>query len=275
MEVTSLRFAFSTLGCPDWPVERVVGEAKRLGYDGVEIRGIRRVLDLSEAPELKPSAIEGTRRLFSDAGIPIVQVDTSASFCWTDQVKLEAAYDETARHIEIACQLGAPLVRVFGGDIPKGDTREKWAGVLTERLKRVAGLAEKGGVTVAVETHDAWARYADTAAVVSAVGSPRVRVLWDVGNGWLLGDRFEDEAPLRDGRIAHVHIKDHAADGRLVPLGAGVIPLPRVLQQLQSIGFDGYVSLEWEKMWHPELAEPETALPAAIEYLRRNAPRAR
>jgi sugar phosphate isomerase/epimerase len=275
MGVTDLRFAFSTLGCPDWPIERVAREAARLGYDGVEIRGIRRVFDLSAAPDLQPAAIERTRKLFSDAGIPIVQVDASASFCLTDAQKLEAAYDETARHIEIARQLGAPLVRVFGGDIPAGDTREQWAGVLADRLKRVAGLAEKGGVTVAVETHDAWARYADTAAVVAAVGSPRIRVLWDVGNGWLMGDRFEDAGPLGDGLIAHVHIKDHAANGALVPLGTGVIPLDRVLRQLQSIRFGGYVSLEWEKAWHPELDEPETVLPAAIEYLRRIAPPAR
>jgi sugar phosphate isomerase/epimerase len=269
MGMKDLRFAFSTLGCPDWPIERVAGEAKRLGYDGVEIRGIRRVFDLSEAAELKPAAIEGTRRLFSDAGVPIVQVDTSASFCWTDEGKLQAAYDETARHIEIARQLGAPLVRVFGGDIPKGDTREQWAGVLAERLKRVAGLAEKGGVTVAVETHDAWARYADTAAVVAAVGSPRV------GNGWLLGDRFEDTGRLGDGRIAHVHIKDHASDGALVPLGKGMIPIGRILQLLHSVGFDGFVSLEWEKAWHPELDEPEVVFPASIEYLRSVAPPAR
>ena len=31
---------------------------------------------------------------------------------------------------------------------------------------------------------------------------------------------------------------------------------------LKAGGYDGYYSFEWEKWWHPELAEPEVAFPA-------------
>ena len=34
-------------------------------------------------------------------------------------------------------------------------------------------------------------------------------------------------------------------------------------------GYDGYLSLEWEKQWHPEIAEPEIALLQAVPLLRR------
>lgn len=271
MKARKMTFAFSTLGCPDWPIDRIASEAAGLGYDGVEIRGIRRVYDLSKAEEFQPSTIERTRSLFASAGAPIVQIDSSASFCWPDEAKLAAAYDETARYIELARQLGVPMVRIFGGNIPPEDSRARWAGILTERLKRVAELAEKGKVTLTVETHDAWARYAHLAPVLAAVGSSRLAVLWDLGNSWEVGERFEDAAGLTGGRIGFVHIKDMSAPGAYAELGKGAIPLAKALRLLRSIGFDGCVSLEWEKGWHPELAEPEVVFPAAIEYLRKTA----
>jgi sugar phosphate isomerase/epimerase len=264
-------YAFSTLGCPDWTVERIAAEAGRLGFDGVELRGIRRVFDLTKAPELQPATIERTRSLFASAHAPILQLDSSASYCTRDESKLQAAYEETARYVELARRLGASLVRVFGGEVPAGESSAQWAGILSERLKRVGELAERGGVKVGVETHDAWSRYPVLSGVVAAAGSPMLGVLLDVGNGWFAGERFEDGNLFTDGRVASVHIKDIDAEGRYVPLGRGVLPLARVLALLRSAGFTGCISLEWEKGWHPELEEPEVVFPLAIEYLRNHA----
>ena len=32
------------------------------------------------------------------------------------------------------------------------------------------------------------------------------------------------------------------------------------IQLLQKGGYQGYYSFEWEKLWHPEIEEPEIAL---------------
>ena len=45
-----MKLAFSTLGCPNWSVEQVVEAAVQLGYDGVEVRGLRGNLDLATMP---------------------------------------------------------------------------------------------------------------------------------------------------------------------------------------------------------------------------------
>jgi len=37
---------------------------------------------------------------------------------------------------------------------------------------------------------------------------------------------------------------------------------------LTSSGYNGYYAFEWEKKWHPEIEEPETAFPAYAEYMR-------
>src|SRR5580765_7864083 len=41
--------SFSTLGCPDWSFEEIVAFAAANNYDGIEIRGIQRELDLTKA----------------------------------------------------------------------------------------------------------------------------------------------------------------------------------------------------------------------------------
>ncbi|NJM05442.1 hypothetical protein HC891_03350 [Candidatus Gracilibacteria bacterium] len=57
-------------------------------------------------------------------------------------------------------------------------------------------------------------------------------------------------------------------DWALTLLGAGAVPVPEILRLLRDSGYRGYLSIEWEKHWHRELAEPEEALPQHITQLR-------
>jgi sugar phosphate isomerase/epimerase len=75
------------------------------------------------------------------------------------------------------------------------------------------------------------------------------------------------------GRIAHVHVKDcrrdsAAGDWHLTLLGEGEVPVRSCVDALRTAGYTGWLSVEWEKYWHPELAEPEVALPQFAEALR-------
>ena len=42
-------------------------------------------------------------------------------------------------------------------------------------------------------------------------------------------------------------------------MGRGQFPAEEVLEALRGAGYDGFVSFEWEKRWHPEIDEPEVA----------------
>ena len=39
-------------------------------------------------------------------------------------------------------------------------------------------------------------------------------------------------------------------------------------QVLRAGGYDGWLTLEWEKKWHPEIEEPEVAFPGYARYMR-------
>jgi len=55
-----MKLCFSTLGCPDWSWSRVVEAAPRMGYDGLEIRGIQGEMHLPKAEPFLPHNIGNT-----------------------------------------------------------------------------------------------------------------------------------------------------------------------------------------------------------------------
>ena len=41
-----------------------------------------------------------------------------------------------------------------------------------------------------------------------------------------------------------------------------------VKQALQQLEYEGFISFEWEKKWHPSIADPEIALPHFARWFR-------
>jgi sugar phosphate isomerase/epimerase len=97
--------------------------------------------------------------------------------------------------------------------------------------------------------------------------------LWDLHHPY----RFNGEEPeltyANLGKYAvGTHIKDSVLDKdgkpRYVLLGEGTVPIKRMLEMLVQGGYGGYATLEWEKRWIPELAEPEIVFPQYVQKMR-------
>jgi sugar phosphate isomerase/epimerase len=87
-----------------------------------------------------------------------------------------------------------------------------------------------------------------------------------------MGETVEETDEAIGARVAHVHVKDAIASGdgwRFTTLGEGALPVPELLTMLARRGYDGVVSVDYEKLWHPELDEPEHSLPQHAAVLRR------
>ena len=53
-----MKLAFSTLGCPEWDLETVIGAARKFGYEGIELRALAGSLDLlSRADLTRPARV--------------------------------------------------------------------------------------------------------------------------------------------------------------------------------------------------------------------------
>jgi sugar phosphate isomerase/epimerase len=260
-----VKLAFSTLGCPDWDLEKIAQAAREYGYEGVELRALGGELDLLTRPEFQREQVSSTRAWLADQGLNICCVDTSCRFDSKDVEERRSNVEVAVRHTELAAALGASLIRIFPDKIQPGLTRDETRDNIAACLREVAQLGI-GNVRIALETHGDFARGSDAAEIMRIVDDPKVVLIWDVANSMASGDSIAKATRAVAPYLAHVHLRDaRAVDGQEhwlpVLAGRGQVPFVETVEALRRLQFDGYLSFEWEKYWHPEIEEPEVALP--------------
>ena len=268
-----MKLAFSTLGCPDWTVSQIVEAARRLGYDGVELRAVSGSLDLLSRPEFAAKQIGTTRALFKDHGVEICCVDTSCVFHSPELSERVEQVELALRAAELAAQLSAPLIRVFPDKIQTGSTREETRDYIADSLRRIAERLPEG-VQVGLETHGDFARTEAAAEIASLADHQSVKLIWDVANSMSAGDSISDAARIVKPYLGHVHLRDArpvAGSEHWLPVlaGRGSVSFAETVEAIDAMHYEGYVSFEWEKYWHPEIEEPEVALPDFINAIRK------
>lgn len=258
--------SFSTLGCPDWPFPRITDFAAANGYNGIELRGIQREMDLTKCKELNSieSRLE-TLKIMKDKGLHFVDLGSSATLHFAGLADRRKNLDEGRRFIDLAQQLECPFIRVFPNELPK-DEQQKAATLelIVKGLLELGNHARDSGVSVLIESHGDLVKISDLEIVMEAAKHPNTGMIWDVTNMWTMTKEPPAAAytALRP-YIKHTHIKDaKIAGGKIqyVLLGQGDVPIFEAIDALAKGGYKGYYSFEWEKLWHPEIGEPEIAL---------------
>lgn len=271
-----MKISFTTLGCPGWDLDTICRRGKEYGYDGVDFRGYLDALDITLLPEFTTHAAE-TRRRLSDAGLETSGISTSIRVC--DAEALEANLEEACRTIDAALGLGAVNVRVFGGGDVERFTREELATVGADTIEKILALPGAESLRWLFETHDNWIKGSDCRLLLERIPNPAFGALWDIGHTPRVGGETPQETYAAIGpRVGYTHIKDAVyepehpqamKDGwRYVPPGEGQLPLAEAVQLLKQSGYDGWLVLESEKRWHPNLLEPEVIFPAFARWVR-------
>jgi sugar phosphate isomerase/epimerase len=263
------RLAFSTLAFPGATLAMALSLGRSWGYAGVELR-------LIDGELIDPSMPAGdrarVRRTLARAGLPAVAVDSSVRLTDDDPGP------ELRRFLELASEWSAPLVRVFGGALTAGDpaARGEQLRAAARALESCLPLAERLGVAIGVETHDAFSASSVVAELLSMVDSAwvdsaRVGAVWDSHHPHRMGESPAEVYRNLGGRILLAQVKDARRvppDGwRLVLLGEGEVPVREMLGLLVAGGYPHWISVEWEKRWHPEIEPPEVALPQHLGLL--------
>jgi sugar phosphate isomerase/epimerase len=268
--MSARRIAFSTLAFPDATLAEAVALGSSWGYTGVELRLVDgELID----PSMPAAARAAVRRTASSAGLPIVAVDSSVRL--TD----DHPDRELRQFLELASDWESPLVRVFGGALPgggPGDAADRLArlAAAARALETAAGVAERLGVAIGVETHDSFSSARVVAELLALVQAPSVGAVWDSHHPHRMGERPPEIYAELGPRLLLAQVKDarrapERADGwQLVLLGEGEVPVREMLAVLAASGYPGWISVEWEKRWHPEIEEPEVALPQHLALLR-------
>ena len=150
------KVAFSTLACPDWSWRDVLEHGPRYGYDGVEVRLLRREVDLLKVPEFQSGEPERRRRELRDAGFGVCGLASSVRFDSPDAAERQRQIDTGRAYVDLARELGAWFVRVFGDVLPEGadETARRTAiAQIAEGLNHLGEYAAGAGIQILLETH--------------------------------------------------------------------------------------------------------------------------
>jgi sugar phosphate isomerase/epimerase len=165
-----------------------------------------------------------------------------------------------------------PYVRVFGDQIPEGESKETVVKRVIDGLRTLGEHARNSGVGVIIESHGDFTDSPTLLQLLNGAGMESVALLWDAHHTFVSGK----EPPAKTFEamkryIRHTHLKDSRPEGngiRYVLTGQGTVPVREQVNLLTKSGYKGYYCFEWEKGWHPEIEDPEVAFPQFVERMR-------
>ena len=262
-----MKAAFSSIAFPGWTLEQIAEYAGRLEYDGVELRSFGfGSTDLPSDPTLtSPAKIE---QMFERAGTRVCCIASGASFDRPVKPPIvglafgdyEQPVREARRLVDLASNIEAPMVRVYGFKMHGRESRKTAIRRIAKRLAMVVDHSRNRGVRVVLEnggsfeTAEQMAELIEQANVDNLLGAA-----YSIAVGQ---QRDEDIAKVLDvlgDRLLSVKIRDHV-DGQPCVAGQGQLDVTGTLQTLANRGFGGWVVFEYDRLWHPELPDAEEAL---------------
>ncbi len=266
------KYCFNTLSCPDWTWEEIILNAQKMGFSAVEVRGIGAEIDLRKCQAFSPANILSSKKIAGENGIKILNLNSSAHLHETEIVAKNKNLDEVKAYIDLAVQLGSDFVRVFPEKFVFENEKQKSIDLLIENLGLLTQYANGSGVKVLLDAHGDLVWSADIQYIMENSDRDNSGVIWDYFNMHLkTGETPEKMHSTLKDYIKIIQIKD----GFFLPdkkyeyclTGKGEVPISKILELAKKDKFAGYISFEWEKRWHPELPNPEIALPQFMKFM--------
>lgn len=181
------------------------------------------------------------------------------NFCPADPAKLRAEIASVKQWVEHYSRLGAKTIRIFAGNVDRGDSLEKARARCIEAIGEACDYAGKHGIYLALENHGG----------ITTTVEQLLELVKSIHHEWF-GVNLD---------TAHFHTADPYADlAKIAPYAVNVqlkteiqrgrkkepADLPRLIGILREANYRGYVALEYEA---PE--DPKTAIPRYVEELRK------
>lgn len=265
----AIKLAFSTVACPDWTLEEVARKAQEMGYQGVELRTLGAGgSSLASDPALTDPQKAG--KILKAFGIEPVCLSTSVALNHRAESASRAAGWEAQNYVDMAVALGCPFVRFFGYEVKPGDSRQAAMQRIADRVGLLVDYAGEKGVTVLLENAGSFNKAKEWWWLFNLVDHPMLGLCWNVANAAAAGESPSISVPVLNQRIRLAKVKDTVVGegSGFVPLGEGTVGIDQFIRRLLGIGYEGYVSVEWDRAWLPSLAPAEEYLPDAAKRLK-------
>jgi sugar phosphate isomerase/epimerase len=252
-----------------YPVEQVIEDAARLGFDGVEILH-RQMTDES------PTYVNKLKQAAFRTGLALPMLSIHQDFISDKADERKEAVAHTSHCIDLASRLGIPSIRLNSGrwntiasfdDLMKvkgdepaieGYTDEDAFRWCIEGIRACLPAAERAGVLLALENH--WGlttRTEHLLRIYKSVASPWLGINLDTGNFPV--DPYPEIEKLAP-YASIVQAKTYYGGGEWYTLN---LDYRRIARTLRNAKFSGWVSLEMEGK-----EDPATAVPKSLTELR-------
>ena len=255
-----MKLAFSTLGCPEWSLKYAIGFAAENGFDAIEIRGIKDKLRVDTIEELLLENREETITLANNAGITFCCLDASSSF--HDKEKRSENMAEALDTVKLAAECGIPYVRVFGNHFVTDDEETEIADIAAQ-LRSLCIKAKESGIGILLEVHGDFNTSERILKTADYVNCENFGIIWDIAHSREDPELFWNKTKHL---IRHMHIKD-SIQSELCNTGEGTLPVAAIVRMLKKDNYNGYLSFEWEKRWHPELRDAAEEFPSYVKFM--------
>jgi sugar phosphate isomerase/epimerase len=210
-------------------------------------------------PRTTREYLEQIKARCTKLGLAVSGTAIGNDFCTPDKKKLQTQLDLTRQWVEHSAALGAKTMRIFAGNVQKGDTEAEARKRCIDAIQTACDHAAKHKIYLALENHGGITATAEQLlAIVKAVKHDWFGVNLDTGN-FHTPDPYGDLEKLAPYTVTvqvkteiHPNKKRQDADFK------------RITDILRKANYQGYVALEYEAA-----EDPRTAVPKAIAALKK------
>ena len=265
----------------------IVPRLASLGFEGIELNA--QTFPMAEphvTPQTSTQERANIRRLVADHGLEISSI---SAHNFDQNGMVDADPQETQRQMDyvkactdLATDVGTSVVHILVGHTPDGGGRNRAWERLLENLAPCIRYAVERDVALGLEAvvGSIVPNMTDLSRLLSDLGEDKLYVNFDPSH-LIVADEDPAEGVRTVGsRIAHVHVKDARkippgyefpplpegtmrvfTDFEYLRLGQGVIDFYSVVGALREVGYDGFLSMEYEGVFFGYKEDPwEVAL---------------
>lgn len=263
-----MKISFSTLACPNLSWQEIISVATDIGFDGIEIRGLGNDIFAYHAKPFTETQLPKTIETLKRLKLSISCFSSGCCLKYAD--KRQENLDEITEYIKLAQATGTEFVRILADKdaAPDGEVDDE---LVIAQLRELAPIAEAHGVTLLVESNGVYADTARLRKILEQTASDSVAALWDFHHPYrIMGENPEITVQNLGAYIKYIHVKDSIMqDGKIVykMMGEGDLPIAEMMNALQSINYEGYLTLEWVKRWSMDLEDGGIVIPQYYVYM--------
>ena len=225
------------IGACDWSLGKgcdveAMRVAKELNLDGVQVSlgNYDNKMHLRR-PEIQRAYLDACKKY--DVEIGSIAIGALNEYPYkSDALAEEWVWDSV--DVAKAMKQKVILLAFFGAGALKND--KTGVDEVVQRLKKVAPKAEKAGVYLAIESTLNAEEHMD---IIDRVGSPAVKVYYDVSNSHAEGYDIYREIRFLGDNICEFHAKDYE-----YIFGKGKVDFVKVREAMDDIGYRGWIQIE-------------------------------